>query len=38
MKVIEALAGSGPGSNAVVEADVPADVRRLCAAYPIYVD
>jgi glycine hydroxymethyltransferase len=36
LKVIDALAATGDGGNAAVEAEVQAEVRRLCDAHPIY--
>ncbi len=36
LKVVDALAASGPDGNAAVEAEVFAQVRRLTEAYPIY--
>jgi glycine hydroxymethyltransferase len=38
LKVVEALAASGPEGDPAIEAEVLAEVRQLCAAYPIYVD
>ena len=38
LKVVEALAAAGPAGDAAVEAEVLAEVRRLCAAHPIYAD
>jgi glycine hydroxymethyltransferase len=38
LKVVEALAASGPEGDAAVEAEVMAEVRRLCAAHPVYAD
>jgi glycine hydroxymethyltransferase len=38
LKVIDALAAAGPEGDAAVEAEVLAEVRRLCAAHPIYAD
>ena len=38
LKVVEALAAAGAEGDAAVEAEVLAEVRRLCAAHPIYAD
>ena len=36
LRVIDALAASGPEGDAAVEAEVLAEVRGLCAAHPVY--
>jgi glycine hydroxymethyltransferase len=38
LKVVEALAATGPEGNATVEAKVLTEVRKLCAAHPVYAD
>jgi len=38
LKVIDALAATGAEGDPAVEAEVLAEVRRLCAAHPIYAD
>ena len=38
LRVVEALSQAGPEGDAAVEAEVLAEVRALCAAYPIYTD
>ena len=38
LKVIDALAATGAEGDPAVEAGVLAEVRRLCAAHPIYAD
>jgi glycine hydroxymethyltransferase len=38
LTVVESLAAAGPEGDAAVEAEVQAEVRRLCAAHPIYAD
>jgi glycine hydroxymethyltransferase len=38
LKVVDSLAASGAEGDAAVEAEVLAEVRRLCAAFPIYAD
>ncbi|MCK1293056.1 serine hydroxymethyltransferase [Bradyrhizobium sp. 30] len=37
LTVVNALAANGPEGHAAVEAEVLTEVRRLCAAHPIYV-
>jgi glycine hydroxymethyltransferase len=37
IRVVDALAANGSEGDPSVEAEVLAEVRRLCAAYPIYV-
>jgi len=37
LKVVGALAAAGPEGDAAVEAEALTEVRRLCAAHPIYV-
>ncbi|WFU38089.1 serine hydroxymethyltransferase [Bradyrhizobium sp. CB82] len=37
LRVVDALATNGPQGDATVEAEVLAEVHRLCAAHPIYV-
>ena len=36
LKVVDALAAKGPEGDASIERDVLAEVRRLCALFPIY--
>ena len=38
LKVVEALTPAGPEGDVAVEAKVLAEVRRLCAAHPVYAD
>jgi len=38
LKVIDALAATGAEGDPAVEAEVLAEVRRLCAAHPVYAD
>jgi glycine hydroxymethyltransferase len=38
LKVVESLSAAGPEGDAAVEAEVLAEVRRLCAAHSIYAD
>jgi glycine hydroxymethyltransferase len=38
LKVVDSLAAAGPEGDAAAEAEVLAEVRRLCAAHPVYAD
>ena len=38
LKVVEALAKSGAEGNAEIGAEVVTEVRKLCAAHPVYAD
>ena len=38
LRVVDALSRSGSEGDSAVEAEVLAEVRKLCAAYPIYAD